>query len=116
MMISIVRTQLTKRFALAVGTGWDDVADFDGAVGDDHATDQQFEQRPLLVEVGTCQAVAHTAAEHLGVGCQAGRLTLAFGIVREFGFLQPCCLDLGCGPSCPSPGWGSGDADGDRAS
>ena len=29
---------------------------------------------------------------------------------------QPCCIDLGCGRSCPSPGCGSGDADADRAS
>ncbi len=27
-----------------------------------------------------------------------------------------CCMDLGCGRSCPSPGCGSGDADGDRGS
>ena len=92
---SIVRTQPTKRLALAVGTSRDDITDLDGAVGSDHAIDQQFEQRPLLVEAGTCQAVAHTAAEYLGVGCQAGRLTLAFGIVGEFGLLpvqrlQPC--------------------------
>ncbi len=95
MAVSIVRTQPTKRFALAVGTGRDDVADLDGAVGNDHAIDQQFEQRPLLVEVSACQAVAHAAAERLGMSCQASRLALAFGIVREFGLLpaqrlQPC--------------------------
>ena len=83
----MVRTQPTKRLALAGGTSRDDITDLDGAIGDDHAIDQQFEQRPLLVEVGACQAVAHTAAERLGVGCQASRLTLAFCIVREFGLL-----------------------------
>jgi hypothetical protein len=86
-VVSIVRTQPAKRFPLAVGTGRDDVADFDGAIGDDHAIDQQFEQRPLLVEVSACQAVAHTAAERLGLSCQASRFALAFGIVREFGEL-----------------------------
>ena len=93
--VSIVRTQSTKWLALAVGTGRDDVAYLDATVGDDHAINQQFEQRPLLVEVGACQALAHAAAEHLGVGCQASRLALAFGIVREFNLLpvqrvQPC--------------------------
>ncbi len=95
MAVSIVRTQSTKRLALAVGAGRDDVADLDGAVSDDHAVNQQFEQRPLLVEVGACQALAYTAAERLGVGCQASRLALAFGIAREFESLpvqrlQPC--------------------------
>ncbi len=40
MAVSIVRTQPTKRLALAVGTSRDDIADFDGAIGDDHAIDQ----------------------------------------------------------------------------
>ncbi len=97
MAVSIVRMQSTKRFALAVGTGRDDVADFDGAVGDDYAAHRQFEQHPLLVEVDSCQSVAHTAAERLGVGCQASRLALALGIVREFGPLPNQCLQ-----PCPS--------------
>ncbi len=101
MAVSIVRTQSTKRLALAVGTCRDDVADLDGAFSDDHAVNQQFEQRPLLVEVGACQALAHTAAERLGMGCQASRLALAFGITREFESLpvqrlQPC---LGVAPA-----------------
>ena len=95
MAVSIVRTQSTKWLALAVGPGGDDVSDLDGAISDDHAVNQQFEQRPLLIEVGACQALAHTATERLGVGCQASRLALAFGIMRELEFLpvqrlQPC--------------------------
>ena len=72
MAVSIVRTQSTKRLALAGRIGRDDVADLDGTVSDDHAVNQQFEQRPFLVEVGACQARANTAAERLGVGCQGG--------------------------------------------
>ena len=29
---------------------------------------------------------------------------------------RPCCTDQGCGRSCPSPGFASGNTDGDRAS
>ena len=83
MAVSIVGTQTTKRFALAVGTGWDGVADLDRTVDDDHAVHQQLEQRPLLAEVCVRQAFAHAVTERLGIGGQAGRLALSLGIVRE---------------------------------
>src|SRR3954469_19398736 len=82
-------------------SGWDDVADLDGAVGDEHAVDQQFEQRPLLIEVCFPQALPNTAAERLGMGCQPGRLTVPLRIVHEvmvlaFQRLQP---GLGIAPT-----------------
>ena len=81
--------------------GWDDVADFDGAVGDDHAVDQQFEQRPLLIEVCFRQALPNTAAERLGIGGQPGRLAVPLRLVHKimllvFQRLQP---GLGIAPT-----------------
>jgi hypothetical protein len=81
--VSIVRTQSPKRLAFAARAGRDEVADLDGAVGDDHAVDQQFKQRSLLAKVRVRQALAHAPAERLGVGGQAGRLTLPLGVARE---------------------------------
>ena len=74
---------MTKWLALAIRTGRDGVADLDLAVGDDDAVDQQFEQGAPPIEVSACQALAHTAAERLGVRGQTGRLTLPLGVARE---------------------------------
>jgi hypothetical protein len=81
--------------------GWNDVADLDGTVSDDHAVDQQFEQRPLLIEVCFRQALPNTAAERLGMGCQPGRLAVPLRIMHEvmllaFNGLQP---GLGIAPT-----------------
>jgi hypothetical protein len=54
---SIVCSQSRKRPLLPVRAGRDDVADLDGAVGDDHTVDQQFEQGPLPLEVRHGQAL-----------------------------------------------------------
>ena len=48
--IEMVFPQLAKRAVRAVGGGWQDVADLDVAVGDDHAVDEQLRQLPPLVE------------------------------------------------------------------
>ena len=68
---------------LPLRAGRDDVADLDGAVGDDHAVDQQLELCPLPLEVRLGQALPHTPAERLGVGGQLGCLVLALGAVHE---------------------------------
>jgi hypothetical protein len=94
---SIVRTQSAKRPTLAVGAGRDGVADLDRTVGDDHAIDQQLEQRPLPAEVGGRQTLAHAAAERLGVGGQAGRLAPAPGLVLEVVLLAVQGLQPGFG-------------------
>ena len=53
---SIVCSQSRKRRVLPLRAGRDDVADLDGAVGDDHAVNQQLEQCPLPFEVRLGQA------------------------------------------------------------
>ena len=80
---SIVCSQSRKRRVLPLRAGRDDVADLDGAVGDDHAVNQQLEQCPLPLEVRLGQALPHTPAERLGMGGQLGRLVLALGAVHE---------------------------------
>jgi len=90
---------MLKRLAFTVRPGWDDVADLDRAVGDDHAVDQQFQQRPLLVEAGAGQARTHALAERLGMGCQASCFALTFGIMRKLMLLsvQRLILPRCCG-------------------
>src|SRR3954454_19298259 len=90
----IVCSQSPKGLAFPFRAGWNDVADLDGTVSDDHAVDQQFEQRPLLIEVCFRQALPNTAAERLGMGCQPGRLAVPLRIMHEvmllaFNGLQP---------------------------
>jgi hypothetical protein len=48
----IVCSQSAKRVALALRPDGDRVTDLDGFAGDDHAVDQQLQQRSLAVEVG----------------------------------------------------------------
>jgi hypothetical protein len=83
MSASIVCSQSRKRRVFPLRAGRDDVADLDGAVGDDHAVDQQLEQGPLPLEVRHGQALPHTPAERLGVRGQAARLVLSLGVVHE---------------------------------
>ena len=83
MSASIVCSQSRKRPLLPVRAGRDDVADLDGAVGDDHTVDQQFEQGPLPPEVRRGQALSHTPAERLGVRGQAARFVRPLGIPHE---------------------------------
>src|SRR3712207_6164383 len=54
-VIEIVLTQMAKVHPLAVGTERDDVADFDLAIGDQHAVDQPFHDLALLSEFGIGQ-------------------------------------------------------------
>ena len=80
---SIVCSQSRKRRVLRLRGGRDDIADFDGAFGDDHAVNQQFEQGPLPLEVRHGQALSHTPAERLGVRGQPARLVLSLGTLHE---------------------------------
>src|SRR5215213_8437444 len=81
--VSIVRTQSPKRLSFPVRAGRDDVADLNGAVGDDHAVNQQFEQPALTVEIGVSQTFAHTLTERLGMGGQTSRLALMLGVLLK---------------------------------
>jgi hypothetical protein len=80
---SIVCSQSRKRRVLRLRGGRDDIADFDGTFGDDHAVDQQFEQGPLPLEFRRSQALLHTPAERLGVRGQAARFVRPLGIPHE---------------------------------
>jgi hypothetical protein len=83
MAASIVRTQSPKQFAFTIWASRDDIADLDDAIGDDHAVNQQFEQRALSVEIGASQTFAHTLTECLGTGGQASRLALTLSILHQ---------------------------------
>ena len=87
-VVSIVRTQSPKRLAFTVWAGGDDVADLDCAISDNHTVDQQFEQRPLSVKVGTAQAFAHMPTKRLGMGGQASRLALTRGVMHKLMLLS----------------------------
>jgi hypothetical protein len=80
---SIVCSQSRKRRVFPLRAGRDDVADLDGAVGDDHAVDQQLDQGPLALEVRRGQPLLHTPAECLGVRGQPTGLALSLGILHE---------------------------------
>src|ERR1700744_5517965 len=79
---SIVRTQSPKWFAFTVRAGRDDIADLDAAVGDDQPGNQQFEQRPLSVKIGSSQTVTHTLTERFGMSGQTSRLILTLGVLH----------------------------------
>jgi hypothetical protein len=79
----IVCTQSTKRLARTIGAGREDVADLDIAVGDDHAVDEEVEQRALALEISVRQALADAPAESLGLGGEFRRLILPLGLGEE---------------------------------
>ena len=85
--VQIVCSQSPKGLALALRSGGDYVSNLDGAVGDDHAVDEQFQQLPFPVEACLLQARAHAAAERLGMGREASGFVLAIGVVHELAFL-----------------------------
>ena len=83
MSASIVCSQSRKRRVFPLRAGRDDVADLDGAAGDDHAVDQQLDQGPLPLEVRRGQSLSHAPAECLGVRGQPTGLVLSLGISHE---------------------------------
>ncbi len=54
---------MTKTDRLALGGGWEDVADLDRVVGDDHTVDEQEQQLPALLERRGGTTVLDAAAE-----------------------------------------------------
>ncbi len=83
----IVCSQSAKRVALALRPDGDCVAYLDGFTGDDHAVDQQFQQRSLAVKVRLLQALPYALAERRGMARETSGFGLAVGVVREFAFL-----------------------------
>ena len=63
-VIEIVLTPMTKAPPLAVGTERDDVADFDLALGNQHAVDPQFHELAPLGEVGVGQTGLNPVIPH----------------------------------------------------
>jgi hypothetical protein len=77
--IEMVFTQLAKRAVRPVGRSWQDVADLDFAVGDDHAVDEQLSQHPALLEGGGDQPCADGLAECLDPGGDGAEFQLLPG-------------------------------------
>jgi SRSO17 transposase len=63
--IEMVFSQLAKRPVRAFGGGWQDVADLNLVVGDDHPVDEQFGQLPSLQERGRGKSGPDALAECL---------------------------------------------------
>ena len=61
----MVFTQLAKRAVRPLGRGWQDVADLDVAVGDDHTVNEQFDELALLFKGGLGEPELHPLAEVL---------------------------------------------------
>jgi SRSO17 transposase len=77
--IEMVFTQLAKRAVRPVGRGWQDVADLDIAVGDDHPVDKQLCQLPSLRERCRCQSRPDGLAECLDAAGHGLQLQALFG-------------------------------------
>ena len=86
---SIVCSQSRERRVFSLRAGRDDVADRDGAIGDDDAVDQELDQGPPPREVRRSQSLLRTSAECLGVRGQPTGLVLSLGILHE---VPPCCM------------------------
>jgi hypothetical protein len=83
----IVCSQSTKRVALALRPDGDGVTYLDGFAGDDHAVDQQLQQRSLALKVRLLQALPHALAERRGMARETSGFGPAVGVVREVAFL-----------------------------
>jgi hypothetical protein len=81
--VLIVCTQSTKRLALTLESGREGVSYFDFAIGDDDAVNEEFEQRPLALEVRGLQSLADTPAESIRVGGKARGLVSAVNVTQE---------------------------------
>jgi hypothetical protein len=76
MKIEIVCTQITKTRSFTIGAGWDDVADFNFFIINDHSINQQFYQLPALFKIQIIQGWLKTLAKLLDVVCQCKTLFL----------------------------------------
>jgi len=89
MWIEIVFSQVTKA---DVGTrfgGWNNIANFDLIVGDDHTIDQQFDQLTPLGKARLRQSSLQAFTQRLDGGNGGARLVELFTHVRQLP-----CLDL----------------------
>ena len=89
MKIEIVCTQITKTRGFTIGAGWDDVADFNFFIVNDHSINQQFYQFPALFKIQIIQGWLNTLAKLLDVVCQCKGLNLFLGLVFQLSQLLP---------------------------
>jgi putative transposase len=68
--IEIVCTQMTKTGVFTTGAGWDDIADFNFFIINDHTINQQFYQLPALFKIQIIQGWLDSLAKLLDVVCQ----------------------------------------------
>jgi hypothetical protein len=87
--IEIVCTQITKTRGFTIGAGWDDVADFNFFIVNDHSINQQFYQFPALFKIQVIQGWLNTLAKLLDVVCQCKGLNLFLGLVFQLSQLLP---------------------------
>ena len=83
MKIEIVCTQMTKASVFTTGAGWDDIADFNFFIVNDHSINQQFYQLPALFKIQIVQGRLNTLAIFLDVVCQCKGLNLPMGLVLQ---------------------------------
>ena len=77
--IEIVCTQMTKTGVFTTGAGWDDIADFNFFIINDHTINQQFNQLPALFKIQIIQGWLKTLAKLLDVVRQCKSSQFAFG-------------------------------------
>ena len=96
MKIEIVCTQMTKASVFTTGAGWDNVADFNFFIVNDHTINQQFYQLPALFKIQIVQGWLNALAKFLDVGCQCKGLNLLLGLMLQLSqLLQKTILGSG---------------------
>jgi hypothetical protein len=83
MKIEIVCTQLTKAGVFTTWTGWDNVADFNFFIINDHSVYQQFYQLPALFKAQIIQSWLNMMAELIDIVCQCKCLNLPLGLLLQ---------------------------------
>jgi hypothetical protein len=100
--IEIDQSQMTKAGVFAsLGRG-DDVTDFDIAIGDDHAINQEFNQLPLVLKSGAGQASLDPLTELGHQTSDGGKLRLLIGLTIQLLILTRQCINLALKFSSPT--------------
>ena len=83
MWIEIVCTQMTKTGVFTTWAGWDDIANFNFIIVNDHTINQQFYQLPALFKIQVVQGWLNSLAKLLDVICQCEGLNLLLGLMLQ---------------------------------
>src|SRR4030067_2809381 len=81
--MEIVCTQMTQTSVFTTGAGWDDIADLNFLIVNDHTINQQFYQLPALFKIQIIQDWLKTLAKPLDVICQCEGLNLLLGLMLQ---------------------------------